>query len=103
MLATERNRGGNCLRQQSAHEDSRSTVVANETTGWTSLPPIRWLVSNPPYIPANERPEMAPHVVDAEPALALFVPDSDPLVFYYAIAEFARYRLMPGITVGSRR
>jgi release factor glutamine methyltransferase len=63
---------------------------------WTSLPPIRWLVSNPPYIPANERPEMAPHVVDAEPALALFVPDSDPLVFYYAIAEFARYRLMPG-------
>ena len=63
---------------------------------WTSLPPIRWLVSNPPYIPANERSTMAPHVVDAEPALALFVPDSDPLVFYYAIAEFARYRLMPG-------
>jgi len=63
---------------------------------WTSLPPIRWLVSNPPYIPANERSTMAPHVADAEPALALFVPDSDPLVFYYAIAEFARRRLMPG-------
>jgi release factor glutamine methyltransferase len=63
---------------------------------WTSLPPIRWLVSNPPYIPANERPTMALHVVDAEPALALFVPDSDPLVFYYAIAEFARDRLMAG-------
>jgi release factor glutamine methyltransferase len=63
---------------------------------WTRLPPIRWLVSNPPYIPANESPTMAPHVVDAEPALALFVPDSDPLVFYYAIAEFARNRLMPG-------
>ncbi len=63
---------------------------------WTPLPPIRWLVSNPPYISANERPTMAPHVIDAEPALALFVPDSDPLVFYYALAEFARDRLMAG-------
>ena len=63
---------------------------------WAPLPPIRWLVSNPPYISANERPTMAPHVIDAEPALALFVPDSDPLVFYYALAEFARDRLMAG-------
>ncbi len=63
---------------------------------WTSLPPIRWLVSNPPYIPANERSTLAPHVIEAEPALALFVPDSDPLVFYYALAEFARVRLMAG-------
>jgi release factor glutamine methyltransferase len=67
-----------------------------ERQTWASLPPIRWLVSNPPYIPANERSTMAPHVADAEPALALFVPDSDPLVFYHAIAEFARRRLMPG-------
>jgi len=63
---------------------------------WTPLPPIRWLVSNPPYISPNERPTMAPHVTEAEPALALFVPDSDPLVFYYALAEFARDRLMAG-------
>jgi release factor glutamine methyltransferase len=63
---------------------------------WVSLPPIQWLISNPPYIPLNERSTMAPHVIDAEPALALFVPDSDPLVFYYALAEFARDRLMAG-------
>jgi release factor glutamine methyltransferase len=62
---------------------------------WASLPPIRWLVSNPPYIPANERSTMAPHVAGAEPALALFVPDSDPLIFYHALAEFARRLLMP--------
>jgi release factor glutamine methyltransferase len=63
---------------------------------WTSLPPIRWLISNPPYIPANERSAMAPHVTGAEPALALFVPDTDPLLFYHALAEFARRLLMPG-------
>jgi len=39
---------------------------------------------------------MAPHVVHSEPALALFVPDSDPLVFYRALAEFAARRLESG-------
>ena len=63
---------------------------------WTSLPPIRWLISNPPYIPVNERSIMAPHVTSAEPALALFVPDTNPFVFYHALAEFARDRLMAG-------
>jgi release factor glutamine methyltransferase len=63
---------------------------------WTNLPSIRWLVSNPPYIPLNERATMAPHVTSAEPALALFVPDSDPLLFYRALADFAMQRLLPG-------
>lgn len=67
-----------------------------DRNAWTSLPPIKWLISNPPYIPANEHSTMAPHVTSAEPALALFVPDTDPLVFYHALAEFARRLLIPG-------
>ena len=63
---------------------------------WTALPPVQWLVSNPPYIPLDERTNMASHVTEAEPALALFVPDNDPLVFYRALAEFARQKLLPG-------
>ena len=63
---------------------------------WTALPPIKWLISNPPYIPAAERATMAPHVVQSEPALALFVPDADPLVFYRALGEFAAGRLASG-------
>ncbi|HTR27683.1 MAG TPA: peptide chain release factor N(5)-glutamine methyltransferase [Puia sp.] len=66
---------------------------------WPSLPAVRWIVSNPPYIPASERSLMAPHVAGAEPSAALFVPDSDPFVFYYAIGEFARQRLLPGGSV----
>jgi release factor glutamine methyltransferase len=63
---------------------------------WDRLPAVRWLVSNPPYIPLKERVSMASHVVDAEPALALFVPDDDSLVFYRALGEFARKRIGPG-------
>jgi release factor glutamine methyltransferase len=63
---------------------------------WVSLPGVQWLISNPPYIPLNERSTMAPHVADAEPALALFVPDTDPLIFYQAIAEYSSRYLQPG-------
>jgi release factor glutamine methyltransferase len=63
---------------------------------WVNLPGVQWLISNPPYIPLSERSTMAPHVVEAEPALALFVPDTDPLIFYQAIAEYSSRYLQPG-------
>jgi release factor glutamine methyltransferase len=44
------------------------------------------IVSNPPYICHQERNAMESNVLDHEPALALFVPDDDPLLFYRAIA-----------------
>ncbi|NVK49148.1 MAG: peptide chain release factor N(5)-glutamine methyltransferase [Cyclobacteriaceae bacterium] len=54
------------------------------------------LVSNPPYIPNQEKSEMHRNVVDYEPKLALFVPDSDPLLFYRKIAEKGKAALKPG-------
>ncbi|HVU93929.1 MAG TPA: peptide chain release factor N(5)-glutamine methyltransferase [Puia sp.] len=63
---------------------------------WERLPGVRWVVSNPPYIPAGEGGAMAPHVIDYEPSTALFVPDGDALVFYGALAEFVRDRAEPG-------
>lgn len=47
------------------------------------------IVSNPPYIAEHERAEMDRNVLEHEPALALFVPDADPLRFYIAIARYA--------------
>ncbi|MCI9284720.1 MAG: peptide chain release factor N(5)-glutamine methyltransferase [Muribaculaceae bacterium] len=44
------------------------------------------IVSNPPYICDNERKDMARNVLDHEPAIALFVPDNDPMRFYRPIA-----------------
>ena len=39
------------------------------------------LTANPPYVMDRERAAMRPNVLEHEPALALFVPDEDPLVF----------------------
>jgi release factor glutamine methyltransferase len=63
---------------------------------WGALPPLRWLVSNPPYVPDRDKEAMDKHVVGYEPSLALFVPDEDALVFYRALGEFAGIRLAPG-------
>lgn len=52
------------------------------------------IVSNPPYIAESERASMDSNVVDHEPQMALFVPDSDPLRFYHAIARYAMTALV---------
>lgn len=54
------------------------------------------IVSNPPYIAWKERGAMSRNVVDHEPQSALFVPDSDPLVFYTAIMRYGAEALRPG-------
>ena len=61
-------------------------------------PSSQWstIVSNPPYICNKEREGMEQNVLDHEPSLALFVPDEDPLLFYRAIARFAKTALQDG-------
>lgn len=47
------------------------------------------IVSNPPYICNREAADMHANVLRHEPHLALFVPDTDPLLFYRAIARYS--------------
>jgi len=54
------------------------------------------IVSNPPYVTEEEKKEMANHVLDFEPHLALFVPNDDALKYYEALADFAKERLHTG-------
>lgn len=51
------------------------------------------IVSNPPYVLNSERAIMNDNVLDYEPVDALFVEDSDPLVFYRTIASFSKKQL----------
>lgn len=51
------------------------------------------IVSNPPYVTEEEKKEMANHVLDFEPHLALFVPNEDALKYYEVLADFALERL----------
>lgn len=54
------------------------------------------IVSNPPYICNREAADMHANVLRHEPHLALFVPDTDPLLFYRAIARYAMRSLSKG-------
>jgi len=65
-------------------------VLAQPPAG---LPKFDIIVSNPPYVCESEKAQMRANVLDYEPATALFVPDSDPLVFYRAIAEWSKVLL----------
>ncbi len=60
------------------------------------LPKMDLIVSNPPYVPLQDKAEMHTNVVDFEPHLALFVPDEDPLVFYLAIGIWGQLLLKSG-------
>lgn len=58
--------------------------------------PFDIIVANPPYIRESEKASMHRNVLEHEPAMALFVPDDDPLLFYRAIAGHAVRLLAPG-------
>ncbi len=51
------------------------------------------IVSNPPYIKEEEKIDMERNVLDYEPHIALFVPDNDPLLYYWHIAHFGKKKL----------
>lgn len=56
---------------------------------WNRLPVFDIIVSNPPYIPLNEKEKLDKNVMAYEPGIALFVSDNNPLVFYENIVAFA--------------
>lgn len=63
---------------------------------WESLPRFDIIISNPPYVPERDKATMHANVLQYEPAAALFVPDEDALLFYRAIARFAKQHLNEG-------
>lgn len=63
------------------------------------LPEAGIIVSNPPYIRNSEKSLMHRNVLEHEPHKALFVNDSDPLVFYRAILDKTAKLLKPGASV----
>lgn len=63
---------------------------------WSRLDNFDVIVSNPPYVKQSESADMAKHVLEHEPHLALFVPDEDALLFYKKIASFTMKHLNKG-------
>jgi release factor glutamine methyltransferase len=52
------------------------------------------IVSNPPYVREMEKTEMHRNVLENEPDLALYVKDTDPLIFYKKITKLAEESLI---------
>lgn len=79
------------LRQEDVLYLDKSTFLENK----------KWdiIVSNPPYIPEKDKVQMETNVLDFEPHIALFVDDSDPLVFYRKIGEYAKKTLLSSGTL----
>ena len=70
----------------------KADVLAGPVEGMGSFDMI---LSNPPYVMDSEKALMRKNVLDHEPWLALFVSDDDPLVFYRAVAAWAKQLLKP--------
>ncbi len=51
------------------------------------------IISNPPYIPFNERESIAENVLNFEPEISLFVENYNPIIFYEAIVKYAKSNL----------
>jgi release factor glutamine methyltransferase len=68
----------------------QADILKWEQIAWKSFDVI---VSNPPYIRESEKVWMHSNVLNYEPEKALFVSDSDPLIFYSSIAAFAKKHL----------
>ena len=75
------------------HQDILTSQHLNLSTSQPLLFDV--IVSNPPYVRNLEKQEINRNVLDYEPHLALFVADSDALLFYRKIALLALKSLAP--------
>jgi release factor glutamine methyltransferase len=69
-------------------EDDILNIIQIETSQVFDI-----IVSNPPYILENEKKNMNENILAFEPHEALFVANNSPLLFYEAIADFAKKHL----------
>ena len=66
-----------------------------EENNWDKFPVYDVIISNPPYIPENEKQLLDKNVRSFEPHIALFVPVNQRLIFYEKIANFGKTHLSP--------
>lgn len=72
---------------------TRIEFVETDVFHWLPEDKFDIIVSNPPYVDESEKSRMEKNVLDYEPAIALFVPDEDPLRFYRRIIEIGKEAL----------
>ena len=85
----------NALRLGAQVDFRKADALRNLAEVFAEEEPFDVIVSNPPYVPEADKQSMHRNVLDHEPHLALFVPDTDWLRFYRAIARAGQHLLKP--------
>ena len=85
----------NAMRHQVDIHFHQFDILKKETYP-KALPLFDFIVSNPPYIAPSEKNALPANVLQHEPAIALFTPQEDALVFYRQIVAFAKRYLRNG-------
>ena len=67
-----------------------------EESLWPPVSKYDVIISNPPYIPENDKGLLDKNVSQFEPHAALFEPAGKPFLFYVKIAAFGKTHLLPG-------
>jgi len=100
VIAIDRSEDALAIAQRSARRNALDVqwIIADVLDPAFALPTADLIISNPPYVPRSEQASLSPQVRDFEPHLALFVEDSDPLLFYRVIAQHA----LKALPVGGR-
>ncbi|KLT64168.1 peptide chain release factor N(5)-glutamine methyltransferase [Pedobacter sp. BMA] len=83
-------------RENAAQLKTDINFINADILNYTTEDKFDVIVSNPPYIRELEKKQMHNNVLLHEPHLALFVSNEEPLVFYKAIADFAKKQLHHG-------
>jgi release factor glutamine methyltransferase len=87
--------GALCVAKLNAQKlDLKVRFHQADICNWNTDERFDIIISNPPYIPEQEKDSLEINVRKYEPDEALFVPDNDPLLFYKCIADFAETHLI---------
>ena len=83
-------------RTNAANHHLSVSFVQQDILQWQeTVEQVELMVSNPPYVLPSEKNQMHKNVLEFEPAMALFVPEKDSLLFYREILLIARKQLHP--------
>ncbi len=95
LAVAQKNAENNKVKVNFVNADILSVTNLNELSTSNFQFPTHFdiIVSNPPYVRNLEKAEIKPNVLEFEPHLALFVEDTDALLFYRKIAHLATKNL----------
>jgi release factor glutamine methyltransferase len=86
----------NCVENAALHDANVKTQYFNLAEDTVAPEKADVIVCNPPYVTEEDEDQMVPNVLDYEPHIAIFAPQTEPLFFYKKALEYGKLNLKPG-------